>query len=124
MLVPFLLLAGCQMEKSQIHIKPLKDNAQNNETNSFAADETNRLGLCQRQLEGLQKMGAAKYGFYQEHFDTLINSAADNTGVHTNVNIDSMDTLDALYHYRVNLFCSEINQVLLTGIAERGKKSQ
>ncbi|OWF74443.1 hypothetical protein B4907_22060 [Yersinia kristensenii] len=116
-----LLLAGCQMENSQSHIKPQKINAQSSETKSSAA-EADRLGLCQRQLEALQKIDTAKYGVYQQRFDTLMNSAAEYAGVRTNVNVDSQDTLDALYHYRVNLFCSEINQVLLTGLAERGTK--
>lgn len=110
------------MENSQSHIKPHKGNAQSSEIKSSATDEANRLGLCQRQLEALQKIDAAKYGVYQQRFDTLMNSAAEYAGVRTNVNVDSQDTLDALYHYRVNLFCSEINQVLLTGLAERGTK--
>nr|CAX67791.1 putative exported protein [Yersinia enterocolitica] len=117
-----LLLAGCQMENSQSHIKPQKINAQSSETKSSTADEADRLGLCQQQLEALQKIDTAKYGVYQQRFDTLMNSAAEYAGVRTNVNVDSQDTLDALYHYRVNLFCSEINQVLLTGLAERGIK--
>ncbi|QNQ55465.1 hypothetical protein [Serratia liquefaciens] len=117
-----LLLAGCQIENSKNHIKPQNANAQIGDAKVSAADETAKLGLCQRQLEALQKIDSAKYGIYQQRFDTLMNSAAEYAGVRTNVNVDSQDTLDALYHYRVNLFCSEINQVLLTGLAERGTK--
>ncbi|MFV8808845.1 hypothetical protein ACNSPD_02005 [Yersinia enterocolitica] len=110
------------MENRQTHIQPQKVGTQSSKVKSSAADEANRLGLCQRQLEALQKIDAAKYGVYQQRFDTLMNSAAEYAGVRTNVNVDSQDTLDALYHYRVNLFCSEINQVLLTGLAELGTK--
>lgn len=117
-----LLLVGCQMENRQTHIQPQKVGTQSSKVKSSAADEANRLGLCQRQLEALQKIDATKYGVYQQRFDTLMNSAAEYAGVRTNVNVDSQDTLDALYHYRVNLFCSEINQVLLTGLAELGTK--
>lgn len=92
------------------------------DSKSSSADEATRMGLCQKQLQALQKIDAQKYGVYQQRFDRLMKSAAEYAVVRSNVNVDSQGTLDALYHYRVNLFCSEINQVLLTGLAERGAK--
>ncbi len=122
-----LLLSGCQMGTYQTKAgsQPVKPNRGHSDAVKLsAADEAKKIGLCQRQLEALQKIDAEQYGIYQQHFDDLMHNAAEYSAVRTNVNVDSQDTLDSLYHYRVTLFCSEINQVLLSGLAERGTKQK
>ncbi|CAI1890853.1 MULTISPECIES: hypothetical protein [Serratia] len=82
--------------------------------------EVQHLRQCQQQLKTLNTLQAASYPGLQRSFDQLMRGAAQYAGLRTSVNENTQDTVDALYRYRVNLLCSQINQNVLNKLAEQG----
>ncbi|MGU9760855.1 hypothetical protein ACV1BL_25545 (plasmid) [Serratia marcescens] len=86
--------------------------------------EVQRLQQCQQQLQALRTLKAADYSETQRAFDALMRSAAQYSTLRTNIGETTQDTVDALYHYRVNLLCAQINQAVLDRLAEQGNLRQ
>lgn len=83
--------------------------------------ESEKLKQCQSQLEALKTMNPEKYKRLHTSFDYLMNGAAQYTVIRQNTNVDTQDTVDALYRYRANLLCSQIAQALLDSLTSRGE---
>ncbi|MEG9795518.1 hypothetical protein V6X42_23885 [Serratia marcescens] len=79
-----------------------------------------RLRQCQQQLRALGTLQDASYPATQRAFDHLMRGAAQYAGLRTRVNESTQDTVDALYRYRVNLLCAQINHAVLNRLAEQG----
>ena len=97
------------------HDKPAMVNDEKNHA------ENEKLKQCQAQLEALKAMSPAQYKRMHTSFDYLMNGAAQYTGIRQNTNVDTQDTVDALYRYRANLLCSQIAQALLDSLTSRGE---
>lgn len=117
LLVATALLAGCQNHK-RITTKPTA-NVQT--VDPRAELEAQRLQQCQRDLDALSTLKTENYAQSKQAFDRLMSGAAQYANVRTRVNMETQDTVDALYRYRVNLLCAQINQAVLAGLAERGE---
>lgn len=78
------------------------------------------LQQCQQQLKILSTLQDVSYPPTQREFDRLMRGAAQYAGLRTRVNESTQDTVDALYRYRVNLLCAQINQAVLNRLAEKG----
>lgn len=91
------------------------------EKNDKKSAESEKLKQCQAQLEALKTMSPAQYKRMHISFDYLMNGAAQYTGIRQSTNIDTQDTVDALYRYRANLLCSQIAQALLDSLTSRGE---
>jgi hypothetical protein len=83
--------------------------------------EAQRLQQCQRDLEALSSLKTESYTQSKQAFDRLMSGAAQYANLRTRVNTETQDTVDALYRYRVNLLCAQINQAVLSSLAERGE---
>jgi hypothetical protein len=120
-LLPFLLLlttglSGCKSPaySTASSVVPKQQLEQQ------AGQEVQRLRQCQQQLKALNTLQAANYPGLQRSFDQLMRGAAQYAGLRTSINENTQDTVDALYRYRVNLLCSQINQSVLNRLAEQG----
>lgn len=119
-LVFTLVLAGCQAPA-----KSVKKSAVPQEQGPTQAErEAARLQQCQKELEALRAVQPKQFSVYKQEFDRLMNGAAQYSGLRTRVNADTQDTVDALYRYRVNKLCAQIDQAVLLGLAERGEVAQ
>lgn len=117
LLAAIVLLNGCQNQKKNT-TKPT--------TNVQTVDprvemEAQRLQQCQRDLEALSSLKTENYTQSKQAFDRLMSGAAQYANLRTRVNMETQDTVDALYRYRVNLLCAQINQAVLSSLAERGE---
>lgn len=83
--------------------------------------DRSRLEQCQAQLEVLKGMNNAQYKTMRNTFDYLMNGAAQYENIRQKVSADTQDTVDALYLYRANLLCSQIEQALLNRLTIRGE---
>jgi len=83
--------------------------------------ESEKLQQCQSQLEALKVMSPAQYKSMRNSFDYLMNGAAQYANLRQKINVDTQDTVDALYRYRANLLCAQIAQKLLDGLTRRGE---
>lgn len=111
------LLAGCQNQK-KITAKPA---ASVQTVDPRAEMEAQRLQQCQRDLEALSSLKTESYAQSKQAFDRLMSGAAQYANLRTRVNLETQDTVDALYRYRVNFLCAQINQAVLSNLAERGE---
>lgn len=82
--------------------------------------ETQRLQQCQQELKALKTLQAGSFAAIQNNFDQLMRGAAQYAGLRTSINENTQDTVDALYRYRINLLCAQINQAVLNRLAEQG----
>ncbi|MDU7466741.1 MAG: hypothetical protein E7K92_02375 [Serratia marcescens] len=93
-------------------------------TEQQAGQEVQRLRQCQQELKALSTLQAANYPATQRAFDQLMRGAAQYASLRTSINETTQDTVDALYRYRVNLLCAQINQAVLNRLAEQSGSVQ
>lgn len=116
-----LLLTGCQTSPNTAKKQTAEPQGQNA---TQAEREAARLQQCQKELEALRTVHPTQFTGYKQAFDRLMNGAAQYSGLRTRVNAQTQDTVDALYRYRVNKLCAQINQAVLLGLAEHGESAQ
>lgn len=88
---------------------------------SSAAEKGNKVALCQNELASLKKVSPNAYVEKKAYFDSLLNSVAVYASVRGDVNAQTKDTLDALYKYKTNQVCAEIEKEVLQGLIRRGE---
>lgn len=79
---------------------------------------------CQRELDAMRGMDNEKYQKFKREFDALMGGAAQYAGVRQRVNTGTQETVDALYRYRTSRLCADIGSAMMTGLAERGERTQ
>lgn len=80
--------------------------------------EAKRLQQCQQELTVLSSLQSKDYAATKQAFDHLMGNAAQYASLRNKVNGETQGTVDALYHYKVNLLCAEINQAVLLHLAK------
>lgn len=135
-----LLLAGCQNKYKWASTKPdtaataVKPSEKASTMASGAAADQQALGaptptaaergpiaLCQSELASLQKINPAVYAAKKASFDNLVRNASVYTSVRGDINIQTKDTLDALYKYKTNQMCGDIERAVMDGLIRRGE---
>lgn len=116
-----VLLTGCQTSPSTEKEPTPEPQVQHS---TEAEREAARLQQCQAELEALRTVQPKMFTGYKQEFDRLMNGAAQYAGLRTQLNTETQDTVDALYRYRVNKLCAQINQAVLLGLAEHGESAQ
>ncbi|WP_075182451.1 hypothetical protein [Pantoea sp. 1.19] len=97
-------------------------------TGCLSRDETGLAGsktrtdlqLCKAQLDAIKQVAPEQFGPLQKSFAGLMRNAAQYKQLRTGVTNGTQETVDALYLYRVNLLCADINQTLLLGLSKKG----
>ncbi|CAI1948114.1 hypothetical protein [Serratia quinivorans] len=117
LLIVTLLLSGC---KAPTRPPAPGGTSASTSAESLLGQEVQRLRQCQQQLKALRTLQDARYPATQGAFDRLMRGAAQYASLRTSVNESTQDTVDALYRYRVNLLCAQINQAVLNRLAEQG----
>ncbi|HBE9179031.1 TPA: hypothetical protein KNH08_001901 [Serratia fonticola] len=124
-----LLLAGCQsaakkdrQNKSQMTVTVAPPSQQISVTPSPALEaKTNKISLCQSELASLKQVNPKAYVVKQSQFSRLVNNASVYGAVRGNINVSTKDTLDALYKYKTNQLCSDIEHEVLQGLIQTGE---
>lgn len=80
-----------------------------------------RLAQCQRELEVLKSLNPEQHTALRQTFNQLMSGAAQYSGLRTQVNAQTQETVDALYRYKVNRLCANIAQATLADLAKRGE---
>jgi hypothetical protein len=80
-----------------------------------------QIDLCRREMISLKQLNPKAYTAYNTNFDLLVtNSNAYNT-VRGEVSPQTKETLDALYKYKTNQICAEIERAVLQALIQRGE---
>ncbi|WP_431225204.1 hypothetical protein ACQ86O_10725 [Serratia sp. L9] len=85
------------------------------------AVKESRMGLCQSELASLKTISPKAYDVRKAYFDNLVKTASVYSAVRGEVNAQTKDTLDALYKYKTNQVCAEIERDVLNGLIRRGE---
>lgn len=131
-----LLLSGCQTNESLTSEQtaqtaespaqtaqsaplptPQMTKAQEEESQASEGSAT----VCQRELAALSKINPSVYAVKKEAFETLLRTAASYSAVRSDINEQTRDTLDALYKYKTQKICSDIEQAIQQGLISRGE---
>lgn len=84
--------------------------------------EIDELQQCKDQLNALHTINKEQYQHYKQVFDGLMSGAAQYASMRANVSGNTQETVDALYRYKVNFLCAEMNQAVLIELAKRGEQ--
>ncbi|OKP23822.1 hypothetical protein BSQ40_24300 [Serratia fonticola] len=82
---------------------------------------SSKMMLCQRELASLRQANPKAYAARKAHFDRLVSKASVYGGVRSEVNIVTKDTLDALYTYKTNQLCVDIERDVMQGLVRQGE---
>lgn len=88
---------------------------------SATSDDRDRVSLCKRELNSLQKINPAVYSAKKASFDGLVRNASIYTSVRGDVDVQTKSTMDALYKYKTNQVCDQIKRAVMTGLIRRGE---
>lgn len=126
-----LLLAGCQNNQAKKTVpqsQPLTTNVQAPPKQISVSPppappeaKTNKISLCQSELASLRQVSPKAYAAKKALFDRLVSNASVYSAVRGDVNAGTKDTLDALYKYKTNQLCADIERDVLQGLIQRGE---
>lgn len=125
-----LLLAGCQKtaqtssqdsQTSTVQAPPQQISVSPPPPPAVEENKTSKIGLCQSELASLKQVNPKAYAVKQANFNRLVNNASVYSAVRGDVNSTTKDTLDALYKYKTNQLCAEIEREVLQGLIQRGE---
>ncbi|WNN46685.1 hypothetical protein [Winslowiella toletana] len=87
-------------------------------------EELTRLAQCQKELDALKDINPGQHKLLQQSFEQLMKGAAQYASLRSQVNTETQETMDALYHYKAKRLCANIAQTTLNGLAERGERQK
>ncbi|WP_051916784.1 MULTISPECIES: hypothetical protein [unclassified Serratia (in: enterobacteria)] len=129
-----LLLAGCQNQNSQTKKvvpqnqppvatvqSPPQQISVSSPPTTPPEGKANKIGLCQSELASLRQVSPKSYAAKKALFDRLVSNASVYSAVRGDVNTDTKETLDALYKYKTNQLCADIERDVLQGLILRGE---
>jgi len=104
-----LVLTGCQAPGTKAPLKSATKSA------PVAVDtrEMERIELCQKRLGSLGKVDLAAYEKQQEYFNTLLANASSYAQVRDQLDTRTRKMVDALYEYKTESFCSDLEYELM-----------
>ncbi|RTP84550.1 hypothetical protein [Enterobacter asburiae] len=76
---------------------------------------------CQRDLDSLRQVNAKAWTSRKTDFEALVSGVSVYANVRGNVSGKTRDTLDALYRYKTNQICAQIERDVLEGLISRGE---
>lgn len=76
---------------------------------------------CQRDLDSLRKVNDKAWTSRKADFDALVSGVSVYASVRGSVSSKTRDTLDALYRYKTNQICTQIERDVLEGLISRGE---
>jgi hypothetical protein len=76
---------------------------------------------CQQELLALSKVNQTAYAQRKASFDNLLASASVYTNIRGDIGEDTRTTMDALYKYKTQKLCSDIEQSVRQALINRGE---
>ena len=114
-----VLLAGC----SQTAPKPaVNTSAVVSASPGPAPVKVNSIEQCRNALNSLQTVNPQQWQMHQSAFNSLVKSASQYGSVRNGVSNGTKETVDAMYQFRTNKICADIEKDLMDGLIERGEK--
>lgn len=99
---------------TQTHLVPVR-------TATAAMGTGGDILTCQNDLNSLKQVNSKAWTMRKRDFDSLVAGASVYASVRTDVNGKTRDTLDALYRFKTNKLCVQIERDVLDGLVARGE---
>lgn len=91
------------------------------QTLSVPTESEGIVMTCQRELVALSKINQQLYMQKKSVFDELLASASAYASVRGEISVQTKDTLDALYKYKTQKICNDIEQSIRQALISRGE---
>lgn len=82
----------------------------------------NSIEQCRKALDSLQKINPQSYRQKKAYFDSLLSSVAQYSAVRGEVSGGTKDTIDALYKFKTNKVCADIENEVMNGLVRRAER--
>ncbi|MBD8453639.1 hypothetical protein [Serratia rubidaea] len=82
----------------------------------------NSIEQCRKALDSLQKINPQSYRQKKAYFDSLLGSVAQYSAVRGEVSGGTKDTIDALYKFKTNKVCADIENEVMNGLVRRAER--
>ncbi|WP_265556057.1 hypothetical protein [Serratia grimesii] len=115
LIMSFLLLSGCA-GKNSIGTVAVKNVSQNNPKEK--TDEQ-RIALCQQRVNSLKNINPQSYQKRIAYFNGLLTNASGYAGIRSNVDESTRKAIDALYKYKTEKFCADVEHELMSDLSSR-----
>ncbi|MFG6655003.1 hypothetical protein ACG0Z5_11095 [Scandinavium sp. M-37] len=127
------MISGCQQHvqpKSVVSQSPSADVSsvpspqlmtETKSPESVGGNSEGMASTCQQELLALSKVNQAAYAQRKASFDDLLASASVYTNVRGDIGEDTRTTMDALYKYKTQKLCSDIEQSVRQALINRGE---
>lgn len=79
---------------------------------------------CLNELASLQKISPKNYAVRKTAYDRLVVNASQYEGIREGVNSSTQDTVDALYKYKMNILCADINHDVMQALIRKGESAK
>lgn len=113
-----IMLSGCQGPQktaNTVSATSQQSNAPKGSSSEVSAAE------CRRDLQALSKVNPQLYSQNKARFDELLNQASVYTSVREGVDMQTKDTVDAMYKYKTRIVCRDIKQMVYQSLINSGE---
>ncbi|MCP1107541.1 hypothetical protein M6G53_19410 [Serratia nevei] len=114
-LLSFLALTGC-VSGGKKNLNSVQKLSQNNPNDK--SDEQ-RIALCQQRVNSLKNINPQSYQKRIAYFNGLLANASGYAGVRGNVDESTRKAIDALYQYKTEKFCADVEHELMSDLSSR-----
>lgn len=116
-----MLLTGCanEIEAPQTFEPELKQEVKNismDPSTDINNREFSQIEQCAKELDALKTTNPQSYAKLQSQFDLMIATVNKYSQVRGSLKLQTQDTVQALYTYKVSIICNDIEQSLLNGL--------
>ncbi|CAI0899527.1 Uncharacterised protein [Serratia quinivorans] len=110
-----LLLSGCVGRNSTGNVAVKKVSQNNPKENT----DEQRIALCQQRVNSLKNINPQSYQKRIAYFNGLLSNASGYAGIRSNVDESTRKAIDALYKYKTEKFCADVEHELMSNLSSR-----
>lgn len=127
-LFPALLLTGClsatetENAAPESVVTPVAAATAPQPAKTPPPARVNSVEQCRNALDSLKKINPKSYQQKKAYFDALIGSVAQYSAVRGEVSGGTKDTIDALYKFKTNKICADIENEVMNGLVRRAER--
>jgi hypothetical protein len=78
-----------------------------------------RIALCQQRVNSLKNINPQSYQKRIAYFNGLLSNASGYAGIRSNVDESTRKAIDALYKYKTEKFCADVEHELMSDLSSR-----
>ncbi len=89
------------------------------QSNPNEKSDEQRIALCQQRVNSLKNINPQSYQKRIDYFNGLLSNASGYAGIRSNVDESTRKAIDALYKYKTEKFCADVEHELMSDLSNR-----